>query len=133
MKHYTFENAAVELAGADATREFLEPIFNERSVEILVVALCDEKVRLIQLLSVAGALDEVAIPLVRIMREAVLTVCAGLIVAHNHPSGDTWPSAADISLTKRLALATESLDIALLDHLIFANGPPFSFRRAGLI
>jgi DNA repair protein RadC len=57
---------------------------------------------------------------------------------HNHPSGATSPSEADLNLTKRIAAAARILQINLLDHLIVgqatANGPGyFSFKEAGLL
>ncbi len=133
MKHYSFNNVAVSLAGTDAAREFLDPIFADRDRELLIVALCDERVRLLQLLSYPGTADEVPGPFHPIMRCAVKIGCAGLIIAHNHPSGDTRPSAFDIAITRRFVLAAESIGIALLDHIVFDSAPPFSFRQAGFL
>lgn len=133
MKHYTFENAAVHLAGLKAAREFLEPIFIDRSNELFVVALCDDDLRLLKLLSYPGTADEVRVSIASIVRQALNSECAGMIVAHNHPSGDQRPSRADLDLTTRLCLVAEALDIVLLDHLIFNGQPAVSFRQAGLI
>jgi RadC-like JAB domain len=58
----------------------------------------------------------------------------GLIVAHNHPSGDPTPSADDVALTDRLASAGNVLGLTLLDHLIVGDeGRFYSFRETGLI
>lgn len=72
------------------------------------------------------------------MRNTDKTVLNGMIVVHNHPSGDPSPSDADVRLTRRLAEAAKLLQIPLLDHLIVgqpANGSPgyFSFREPGMI
>jgi DNA repair protein RadC len=133
LKHYAFENAAVRLAGLDATREFLEPMFSHRERELLVVAMCDDNLRLVRLLSLLGDEASVSIPIPKLMRLAVKSGCTGVVLAHNHPSGDLRPSQRDLALTKRLAIATESVGIQILDHLIFTSGPPFSFRRQGLL
>ena len=133
MKHYAFENAAVRLAGMDATREFLEPIFVHREQELLVIAMCDDNLRLARLLSIPGDDAQVTVPLPKVMRMAVKSGCSGLVVAHNHPSGELRPSKGDLAFTKRLSVATESVDITILDHLIFNCGKPFSFRRQGLL
>jgi DNA repair protein RadC len=58
---------------------------------------------------------------------------AGLLLAHNHPSGDPRPSASDYLVTRRLALVADALDCALLDHLIFAGEECTSFRTMGLL
>jgi DNA repair protein RadC len=58
---------------------------------------------------------------------------AALIVAHNHPSGTTQPSAADENLTRALKAAIALVDVRLLDHLVVGGGKVFSFAEAGLI
>ena len=57
----------------------------------------------------------------------------GLVIAHNHPSGDPRPSRADIEATRRLAETAAALGICLHDHLIFAGGECCSFRELGLL
>jgi len=63
-----------------------------------------------------------------------------MIVAHNHPSGDPAPSAADITVTRMLRDAAKVLDIELLDHVIAGDAKAnpqgrgvYSFREAGLL
>jgi len=58
---------------------------------------------------------------------------AGVIVAHNHPSGDTTPSPEDKETTRRLVKAGELLGVPVLDHVIIAGDSFFSFREHGLI
>jgi len=52
-----------------------------------------------------------------------------MILAHNHPSGDCTPSLGDIATTKRLASVANTLEIELIDHLIFTQSAVFSMRR----
>lgn len=59
--------------------------------------------------------------------------CEGMIVAHNHPSGDPRPSDADMRFTRKLSNVSEAIEVAFLDHLVFAGGDMFSFRQAGLL
>lgn len=68
-----------------------------------------------------------------IFRTAIIQNAYGLILAHNHPSGDPAPSEADRRLTKRLTEAAEILQIRLLDHVVIGNPDHYSFREAGLI
>ena len=61
-------------------------------------------------------------------------ISPGLIVVHNHPSGDPTPSQDDARLTVRLCQASDVLDIGLLDHLIVGDAERyFSFREAGAL
>ncbi|MDJ0642102.1 MAG: JAB domain-containing protein [Erythrobacter sp.] len=55
----------------------------------------------------------------------------GIIVAHNHPSGNCRPSQIDIEATRRLAAIAVALDIELLDHLIFTQNAVYSMRAGG--
>lgn len=131
MKHHKFESAAVVLAGAKAVQEFLDLVFSERNQELMVVAFCDDQLRLLQSLSFPGSKASVQVSIPDIFRCAV--EYSALLVAHNHPSGDPRPSEADTTLTGRLVRAAEALDVMLLDHLIFAQDRMFSFRQAGLL
>ncbi|NCS97739.1 MAG: hypothetical protein GW762_04085, partial [Candidatus Pacebacteria bacterium] len=54
-------------------------------------------------------------------------------LAHNHPSGETSPSAEDIHITKRLYEAGRILSIDVLDHIIFTDKQFYSFREHELI
>ena len=69
----------------------------------------------------------------QVFRPAVQCGAAGVIIAHNHPSGDPTPSCTDISATQRLAAAGRVLGVALLDHLILGSGRFVSMGRAGEI
>jgi DNA repair protein RadC len=57
---------------------------------------------------------------------------AGIIVVHNHPSGEATPSIDDIEVTRQLVAAGRLLDIELLDHLIIGRGQYVSLRERGL-
>lgn len=65
---------------------------------------------------------------------ALKTVSAGLILAHNHPSGNQKPSGADERLTEKIKMAGELFDIKVFDHLIILpDGNYFSFADNGLL
>ena len=51
----------------------------------------------------------------------------GLLLAHNNPTGNLQPSQADLSLTEKIKVATQAIDIQLLDHLIVSENGYFSF------
>lgn len=62
---------------------------------------------------------------------AVQALATGVILAHNHPSGQLKPSDADIILTKKVIAGLEVLDIAVLDHLILTEENYYSFADMG--
>lgn len=68
-----------------------------------------------------------------IFRKALEESATGLILAHNHPSGNLTPSKQDINLTKGICAAGKVLEIAVIDHLIITNESFFSFADDGLM
>ena len=68
-----------------------------------------------------------------IIRQAIDRLAQGLIIAHNHPSGNKQPSKADFDITKKIKEAAAIMDISLLDHIIIAGSDYYSFADEGLI
>lgn len=86
----------------------------------------------VRLISV-GSLNASIVHPREVFRPAVAMSAAALVIAHNHPSGQTDPSDDDLALTRRLVQVGELLGITIVDHLIVANGSFTSFRQAGYI
>jgi len=80
-----------------------------------------------------GTLDRAVVEPRELLKRALLANAAGLIVYHNHPSGDPTPSREDREFTRRLASAAESIGLRLLDHVVVARDGCVSFREAGLL
>lgn len=78
---------------------------------------------------VSGTVVDVKI----ILKSLVEQLASSVILLHNHPSGNIEPSEADIKITKKVKMAAESMDIALLDHLIIGGKQYFSFADEGLL
>jgi len=69
-----------------------------------------------------------------IMVAALQCGAQNIIIAHNHPSGNTQPSQSDIGITKKVKTACETLDINLLDHIIITDADGFySFADEGML
>ncbi|KQO50996.1 hypothetical protein ASF14_08875 [Sphingomonas sp. Leaf257] len=101
--------------------------------EAMGIAYLGSERMLLGLRHVAGRHDSVTVPVARIARDAILMEASAVLIAHNHPDGDTRPSAADLSLTRRLAQGLAALDVMLLDHLILGSGSVVSLREHGLL
>lgn len=123
----------VKLAGVEASRAFFAPCFADAKGETLFVAHLDEQACCTHLASYPGSENEIELPVREIIAEAARLSSAGVVLAHNHPSGDTTPSLADQRATRRLATAAEAIDVTVLDHLVFAGDRCSSFRRMGLL
>jgi DNA repair protein RadC len=80
-----------------------------------------------------GSVDESAVYVREIMRRALDCHATGLIIVHNHPSGDPSPSHQDIRLTKELIAAGRHMRIDIHDHVIIAAKGHTSLRALGLI
>ncbi|VFR32062.1 DNA repair protein RadC [plant metagenome] len=80
-----------------------------------------------------GTVDEADIHPRVVVQRALVHNAAALIVAHQHPSGSTEPSAGDRAVTSRLRMALDLIDVRLLDHVIIGRGTPFSFADRGLL
>ena len=72
-------------------------------------------------------------PIRDIILDAASHHSAGIVLAHNHPSGDPRPSDSDCRATRRLAVAAEALDCTVLDHLVFAGSECTSLRQLGYL
>lgn len=101
--------------------------------EELRVIVLDTKHRVEREVSLyRGSVNAAQVRIAEVFREAVRANAPAIAIAHNHPSGDPTPSAADVSLTSELARAAQLLDIDLIDHLIIGDGRWVSLRRLGL-
>jgi DNA repair protein RadC len=85
-----------------------------------------------ELISKGGLSGTVADPKI-IFHVALQHQASGIIMAHNHPSGNLKPSQLDIELTKKIAGAGRMLDINVLDHLIITDNGYYSFGDEGLL
>ena len=80
-----------------------------------------------------GGLTATIVDVRLLYRKALGTGCVGVIVCHNHPSGELTPSAADMEITQKIKDAGSTLDIKLLDHLIITEKLYFSFADDGIL
>jgi DNA repair protein RadC len=110
-----------------------EPRLMALDQEQLWVAVLDTKHQLERLVPVyQGSVNSAQVRTAEVFKEAVRANAPAIAIAHNHPSGDPTPSAADIALTADLARAADVLDIELIDHLVIGDGRWLSLRRLGL-
>lgn len=103
--------------------ELAERLLDGDERESFLVFLLDIRNKVIGYVEAAkGGIDNCPVDLRMVFREAVHVGASAVIVAHNHPSGDTTPSSEDIALTRRLEKAGELLGIPVLDHVVVGDG-----------
>lgn len=107
--------------------QYLQQLIGFLEAETLIVLLLDSGGRLIRHDVIArGGVNSVPFDPRLIILRALARGAAGMIVAHNHPSGEAHPSRADMAATKRLASLAGEFGILLVDHLILARGETHS-------
>jgi len=114
--------------------QVLAPFFADAEGELLAVLHLGPGNRLLALtIEEPGSTDEIELVVAAILTKALRIGAEGLILAHNHPSGDPTPSRADEAATRALAAAAAHVDIRIHEHLVFGGGESRSFRDLGLL
>jgi DNA repair protein RadC len=117
-----------------AVLDYVAAVQGADIVESVRVLYLDARNHLIrEEVAARGTVHEAPIYVREIIARALELGAMGIIVAHNHPSGDTEPSVADKEMTAKLAAGARTMGIALHDHLIVSRHGHFSFRTAGLL
>jgi DNA repair protein RadC len=80
-----------------------------------------------------GTVDQTAVYPREVVKRALELGASAIIMAHNHPSGDTTPSRGDIDMTRQVKDACEKIGIALHDHVIISQLGTTSFKSLGLL
>ncbi len=125
---------AIRIQSGDDVRELLMPELRACETERFICIQLNTKniVQKTEVVSQGGMDGTSAMPR-EVFRQALRDGATGIIVAHNHPSGDPEPSQADIEVTRRLAQAADLIGIRFLDHVIIGDGRYVSLKERGLI
>ncbi|MFD1734993.1 DNA repair protein RadC [Bacillus salitolerans] len=116
--------------GATLLKEFL----GEKDREYFVVIALDTKNQPVSInVCHIGSLNASIVHPREVMKSAILSNAASIIVGHNHPSGKVEPSREDIEVTKRLVEAGKIIGIDLLDHIIVGDKTYISLKEKGYI
>jgi DNA repair protein RadC len=121
-----------KLASPAGVREYLHLKLAGEALEVFAVVFLDARHRVIAYEPMFhGTIDGAAVYPRAVLKRAMEHNCAAVILAHNHPSGETEPSHADRTITSRLKAVLEMVDVRVLDHFVIGEGKPFSFAEAG--
>lgn len=126
--------AGLLLNSPQAVKNYLQLLIGSKSFESFAVLFLDVKNRLIQSEELfRGSLTRTSVYPREVVKRALHHNAAGIILSHNHPSGQTKPSAADITLTNELKKALSLVEVKVLDHIIVTSNKAFSLAEHGLI
>ncbi|MDD2921195.1 MAG: DNA repair protein RadC [Anaerolineales bacterium] len=101
--------------------------------EHLRVILLDRRNRVLETVEVyKGSVNSSQVRVGELFKDAIRVNASGIIVAHNHPSGDPTPSPDDVAVTRAIVQAGKLLDIDVLDHLVIGQGKWVSLKERGL-
>ncbi|WP_115631936.1 RadC family protein [Buttiauxella agrestis] len=135
-RRYYYSRGVEELTlkGPDSVREFIQSQLTNAEREIFMVIFLDNQHRVIKHCPMfSGTLNHVEVHPREIVREAMKSNAAALILAHNHPSGRAEPSKADRVITERIIKVCLFMEIQVLDHLVIGRGEYVSFAERGWI
>jgi DNA repair protein RadC len=80
-----------------------------------------------------GTTNTILVEPLSVFRPAVIAAATGIVIIHNHPSGESQPSEADIKVTRDLVRAGQLLKIEVLDHVVIGRGEHTSLRELGYV
>lgn len=120
------------LNSPDKVKQYLSIRLGEQPHESFLVLFLDIQNRLMDMMELfRGTLAQTCVYPREVVKEALLRNAAAVILAHNHPSGEPEPSAADHALTHALKTALAIVDVRVLDHIIVAGTRQYSFAEHG--
>lgn len=115
-------------------KQFLQLQIGAETVEKFGVVLLDSQHQLIEYETLfTGTLNQANVYPREVVKLALHHHAASVVLTHNHPSGNTRASSADIALTRRLQQALELIDVRVLDHIIASGTNATSLAEDGLI
>jgi DNA repair protein RadC len=121
------------IADAQTAEHYLRRVMGFQQEEFWALALASNLKLIGSKLIFLGTVDMCLIHPRDVFRYAILTNASQLMIAHNHPSGDSQPSMEDLRVTSKLVQSGKMVGIPIVDHLILTENECFSFTRHRLI
>ncbi len=136
QRRYLFIRSRTEtrLQDREAIAKYLAPLFSGATTEQVYLLCMDSSYRVLGCSCVSeGDIDSAQIFLRTLVRDALLKKASNVVLSHNHPAGQRYPSPEDIQTTQALQDLLRPLDIRLFDHIIFTNSGHCSLVECGYI
>jgi len=112
--------------------ELFEPILIDLPHEEFWIALLNSALKVIEIKRLTqGGINQTLVDTPMLLRIALEKSATAIVVAHNHPSGSSYPSRDDENITRKIKNGCEAIGIRFLDHIIVAKGKYYSFADNG--
>ena len=123
------------VSNSDETYNIMKPIFaQEDDVEKMYGVFVNGQNNILAIdLLAAGSIGQSSVYPREIVKKVIKNKAASLIVAHNHPSGNPYPSSEDRLITQSIMIAVKSIGVSLLDHIIIGRETYFSFADENVL
>ena len=123
-----------KITSSSSVFELMQPIIGELRHEEFWIVYLNNSNKVLQKSQLSkGGITGTLVDVRLVLKTALQIGAVGLILTHNHPSGTLVPSQADKNITQKLKIASESIDIKVLDHLIITEKAYFSFADENLL
>ncbi len=123
-----------KISGSRDAFELLYPLMGELEHEEFWIVYLNNSNKVIHKSQLSkGGITGTLVDVRLVLKQALELGAIGIVLAHNHPSGALKPSAADKQITQKLKIASEALDIKILDHLILTQHDYLSFADQGIL
>lgn len=128
-----FTGKGPQIDSSDTVIQYLEAIMINPDKELFGVLYLDNRHNVLHFEVIfEGTVDMSAVYPREICKQALFKNAAAILICHNHPGGSIIPSSDDLNVTKEIKNAVNTLNIRLLDHLIFGSpGNSYSFKEYG--
>lgn len=126
--------SSVRIKSSKDVADIFQPILSDLAHEEFWILYLNRSNKVISRMKLSqGGISGTVIDVRLILKKAVECLASGIILCHNHPSGNLNPSEADTKITKKIREAGNYMDIQLLDHLIISEKDYYSFADNGLL
>lgn len=123
-----------QVTSSSSVFELMQPIIGELSHEEFWIVYLNNSNKVLKKIQLSkGGIVGTLVDVRLVLKAALQIDAVGLILTHNHPSGSLIPSQADKKITQKLKIASETIDIKVLDHLIITEKAYFSFADENLL
>ncbi len=123
-----------KISGSNDIYQLMKPFLLDKRIESFWVVYLNRAHRVLQIKMISqGGVSGTLVDPKLIFKFALDLLASSMVLVHNHPSGQLKPSTADQALTQKLKSAGQTLEIPVLDHIIFTNSGYFSFADESLM
>lgn len=127
-------NGSTKITTSAMASHVFEPYVMDEPHEVFVVAYLSRSNEVMKITKMfRGGITATVVDVRPIIREAIMLRASGMIVCHNHPSGNLEPSSQDNRVTKQIKEGAALLDIKLLDHIIWSDRGFYSYADNGTL